>query len=368
MSEPNPGLMCTTAPATRVLAARRILKDQAAIRREIASLRPQVAGTLTGPPICRVIGTTPEGEYDVELAFPITGDAHLAGFDAKTLPAMPSVSYTHTGPLRGESEESTFPEAWGKMIAFIRERKLLLGDDPSRYVYHEGRETHGEDSARYVTELLIPYHLPVWLAALEQGVHQAAGPDAALKVMEGSAGLAEALDGDRAARWVQAATARLDEAVPDELVRARILNACAHHYLIPSAERLQKAYEEVGGDLRKLVAKINGDEILGGKYWIEESSPEPLLWIERAPARKEAYEQATDPAEKRYQACFCPLVRDAIRSGEKVSRTFCHCSAGWYVQEWEPILGERPRVKLVRTMLEGADSCLFAVHIPEGLL
>jgi hypothetical protein len=90
--------------------------------------------------------------------------------------------------------------------------------------------------------------------------------------------------------------------------------------------------------------------------------------IERKPARPEAYAQATDPAEKRYEACFCPLVRDAIRKGEPVSRTFCHCSGGWYVQEWEVIFGQPPRVSLVRTMLDGADSCLFAVHIPEGFL
>ncbi len=368
MSDTNPGLTYKTAPEQRVLAARRILKDQAAIRREIAALRSQISGTLAGAPVCRLIAATPEGEYDVELAFPIAGAARLEGFADATLPAMPSLSYTHTGPLRGESEDSTFPEAWGKMVAFVREQKLLLGDDPSRYVYHEGPETHGDDSDRYVTELLIPYHLPVWLAAFERGVRGAAGPDAAHRVMAGSEGLAEALDGDRASRWVQAAIGRLDEAVPDEQTRAHILNACAHHYLIPSAERLRNAYEEVGRDFRRLVAKITDDEILGGKYWIEESTPEALLMIERRPARPEAYEQATDPAEKRYQACFCPLVREAIRRGEQVSRTFCHCSGGWYVQEWETIFGESPRVTLVRTMLEGADSCLFAVHVPERFL
>ncbi len=364
MTQPNPEFTVKTAPEQRVLAARRVLKDQAAIRREITSLRPEGSG----PPIARLIAATPEGEYDVELAFPVPHGTRMEGFEETVYPAMPSLSYTHTGPLRGESEESTFPEAWGQLIAFVRERKLLLGDDPSRYVYIEGPETHGEDASRYVTELLIPYHFPVWLAALEQGVRQLAGADAAARVMEGSEGLAEALDGDRAARWVQAAVSRLDEAVPDGLTRASILNACAHHYLIGSAERLQRANEEVKGDLRALVAKITDDELLGGKYWIEESSPDPLLMIERRPARMEAYEQATDPAEKRYQACFCPLVRDAIRKGETVSRTFCHCSGGWYVQEWEPILGEKPRVTLVRTMLEGADSCLFAVHIPPGRL
>jgi len=32
------------------------------------------------------------------------------------------------------------------------------------------------------------------------------------------------------------------------------------------------------------------------------------------------------------------------------------------------VLGEKPEVGLVQTMLEGADSCIFAVKIPRGAL
>jgi len=114
--------------------------------------------------------------------------------------------------------------------------------------------------------------------------------------------------------------------------------------------------------------KISEEPLLGSTYWIDESGDDPVLYIKRRPARMEAYEKATDPAEKRYHACFCPLVRDAIREGKPVSRTFCHCSGGWYVQEWEIVFGEKPEVELVETMLEGSDACLFAVKIPSGML
>jgi hypothetical protein len=131
---------------------------------------------------------------------------------------------------------------------------------------------------------------------------------------------------------------------------------------------VEAAFKEVGGDLRKLVEKVTNDKLLGSKYWIDESGPQPLLMILRRPARPEEYEKATTPAEKRYEACFCPLVRDAIREGREISRTFCHCSGGWYAQEWAIVFGETPEVRLVETMLEGKDACLFAVVIPDGWL
>ena len=277
-------------------------------------------------------------------------------------------SITHVGPLEGGPDGTNLKDTLDRLARFIRDRALLAGDDPERFIYHEGFETHAERREAYVTEFQCSYHLPIWLAALERGAARLAGPKAAQRVMAGSEGLAEALDGARAAAWVRAAMKRLDEEVAEEKDRACIMNACAHHYIVQSGMLLEEAFHSVGGDLRKLIEKINAETLLGGKYWIDETGPEPLLYIERRPARQEAYDRASDPAEKRYQACFCPLVRDAIRKGEKVSRTFCHCSGGWYVQEWKIIFGGKPKVRLVQTMLEGADACRFAVLIPPGKL
>jgi hypothetical protein len=186
--------------------------------------------------------------------------------------------------------------------------------------------------------------------------------------MAGSEGLAEALDGPRAVAWIPGAMERLDREVTDERARACIMNGCAHHYIVQSGMIVEAAFKEVGKDLRSLVAKITSEKLLGSKYWIDESGPQPLLMILRRPARQEEYEKAVTPAEKRYEACFCPLVRDAIREGREISRTFCHCSGGWYAQEWAIVFGETPEVRLVETMLEGKDACLFAVVIPDGWL
>jgi hypothetical protein len=352
----------------KVLAVRDRLSGQEEISEAIATLRPAVADVLSGPPICLELGFPRNGKIDVELAFPVREFVPREGFVAETLPALPIFSITHIGPLEGGPDGTNLRDTEAKLVQFIRDRALLAGDDPERFIYHEGFEIHGENTEAYVTEIQASYHLPIWLAALEEGTARLAGPAAARRVMAGSQGLAEALDGRRAAAWVHGALERLDREVGDEGDRASIMNACAHHYIVQSGILLTEAFDAVGRDLRRLIEKINAEPFLGSKYWIDETGPEPLLVIERRPARQEAYDRATDPAEKRYQACFCPLVRDAIRKGEKVSRTFCHCSGGWYVQEWELIFGEKPEVRLLETMLEGADACRFAVVIPPGKL
>ncbi len=352
----------------RVLAVRRSLADQTEVAKGLAGLLPSVRDVLIGPPMALQLGFPRDGVVDFELAFPIEESAEVEGFTAKPLPEIPVFSFTHEGPLTGGPGGTNLADTWAGFVEFIRSTGVLVGDDPQRFIYHDGLDSIGTENERVVLEIQYSYQMPIWLDAFRKGVSACVGADAAERILAGSAGLVEALDGKLAAEWVHGAVERLDREVASERDRACILNACAHHHIVQSGEVLKQAWDDSGHDLRALVKRITEETLLGGKYSIDESGDEPLLMIERRPARLEAYEQATDPVEKRYHACFCPLVRDAIREGKPVSRTFCHCSGGWYVQEWEIVFGEKPTVDLVETMLEGADACLFAVHIPPGFL
>jgi len=361
-------IACKTVESIHVLVTRRVLTGQAEVVQELAALLPTFSDLLIGPPMAMAMGFPRDGKTDYDLAFPVSSGTEMEGFEAKELPSLPMFSVTHRGPLQDADEGENLADTWEGFVEFIRKTGVLLGDDPQRFIYHEGLDSVGSGQERFVLEVQYAYHLPMWLEAFEQGVRNSLSEDRAAHVLEGVEELAAAYDGSQAAEWVQAAVEKLDQEVPDERSRACILNGCAHHYIVQSAEILKQAWEASGHNLRKLVAKLTDESLLGGRYWLDESGSEPLLYIERRPARLDAYEQATDPREKRYQACFCPLVRDAIREGKHVSRTFCHCSGGWYVQEWEVVFGEKPRVDLVKTMLEGADACLFTVSIPPGFL
>ncbi len=351
-----------------VLTVRRSLADQSEVARELAELLPSVSDVLTGPPMALRLGFPKDGVADFELAFPVNETIEREGFVCKELPALPVFSIRHEGALKDGPEGTNLADTWKGFAEFVGEESILVGDDPVRFLYHDGLDTVGTDDERFVLEVQYAYHMPMWLDALREGVSSCVDAEAAGRVMAGSDGLAEMFDGRRAAEWVQGAVERLDHEIPDERARACILNACAHHYIVQSGELLKAAWDEVDHDLRKLVKKITDEPFLGSKYWLDESGDEPLLYIQRRPARQEAYDQATVPVEKRYHVCFCPLVREAIHDGKQVSRTFCHCSGGWYVQEWEIVFGVKPQVDLVETMLEGADACLFAVRIPAGFL
>ncbi len=355
-------------PSLHVLTTRRSLATKEETAGVLAEILPQLADIVTGSPMALQLGFPRDGKIEFELAFPVGEGIERDGFTHKTLPGLSVLSFVHDGSLTGGDEGGNFADSWKRFVEFVFEKQILVGDDPSRYVYHSGLDSVGTADECVRLEVLYSYHLPMWLEAFNEGLSQCAPSDVAERILAGSDGLADALDGRQAAEWVQAAIGRLDDEIADERTLACILNGCAHHYIVQSGEILRAAWEDSGHDLRKLAERITSEALLGSSYRIDESGDEPLLIIERRPARKEAYDQATDPAEKRYHACFCPLVRDAIREGKRVSRTFCHCSGGWYVQEWENVFGEKPEVRLLETMLDGADSCVFAVKIPAGYL
>jgi len=351
-----------------VLTVRRTLADQSEVARAIAELLPRVADVLDGPPMALRTGFPKDGVAPFDLAFPVDPSIEREGFVAKTLPQIPVFSIVHEGVLKDGSDGTNLADTWQAFIDFLGGKNLLIGDDPTRFIYHDGVETVGTEDEHVRLEVQLSYHWPMWFDAFREGIAGCLSPDAAERVLAGSEGLKESLDGSRAAEWAQAAVGRLDGEATDERTRACILNGCAHHYIVQSAELMQAAWDDVGHDLRTLMKKMTDEPFLGGQYRLDESGDEPRILIQRRPARMEAYEKATDPAEKRYQACFCPLVRDAIRAGKEVSRTFCHCSSGWYVQEWEIVFGVKPEIELVETMLEGADACVFAVKVPPGFL
>jgi hypothetical protein len=363
----NPVVVRAVAPLF-VLAVRCRLSGQGEILGRICELEESVGSDLAGPPMALRLGFPREGKLDVDLAFPVAEGTQKHGFDARLLPPLSMFSITHDGAVEGGVEGTNLADTRLRLIEFMRGRGVLVGDDPERFIYHRRPSSADALAQRHTIEIQYPYHLPVWLDALAAGTARVAGGDAARRVMAGSEELAESLDGHRVADWVPDAMDRFDQEVPSECDRAAILNACAHHYIEQSGIVLRDAWLNSGRSLRRLVERISAEPVLGSRYWIDETGSQPLLCIERRPARPDAYAKATHPLEKRYQACFCPLVRDAIRDGRRVSRSFCHCSGGWYAQEWEIVFGVRPEVRLLESMLEGADACVFGVVIPEGWL
>jgi len=349
MTRSDIDLKVVRVPEMIVAGVRGFVKDEDEIQARIRKLRETVGDAAVGPPVCLYLDRDEDKGYDVQVALPVPSGATFEGLDTWTLPGDVMLSTVHVGPHRSGSELPGIADAVRRVWTEICvPNRILIGDNPRRSVYREGPELHGEASNAYVTEIQLSYHFPVWVEALRSGVATCAGEETSAHVVAGGEDLFEVFDADRIRAWVREAMRRLDEAVPDERARACLMTGCAHRHPIPPLESLKRAYEEAGS-LEAFLARIESDKTLyPPRIWREPGRPS-VLYLERT-------------------TCFCSMVKDAILKGEEISPTFCNCSAGWFVQVWEFILGQTLRVDVVEDVLHGADRCIFAIHLPPELL
>jgi effector-binding domain-containing protein len=353
-----------------VITTRCFVADQREIQRAIAALRDRAGDAVDGAPICLFLGRDPNRGYEVEIALPVEENVTIDGLELATLPGDHVLWAVHRGPHTKSDAAAGLRETAERMWGFISERHLLAGDNPTRYIYLEGPETHGEQSDRYVTEIQVSYHFPLWIESLERGLSELVNVETAAAVTAGADAVRHDFDAEKLRMWVLGALDRLDESVPCNRTRACVLNGCAHRYPKSQLLRMRAAYEEEG-DIRAFIERLNRDDSLfPSRVFRKDGEPKHIVYIEKIipPWNREAYDRATDPAEKRYYGCFCSLVKEVVRTGERLSPSFCNCSAGWFVQMWEAILDLSPiRVDVVRSILRGDDRCVFAIHLPEEL-
>ncbi|OGS44451.1 MAG: hypothetical protein A3K76_03575 [Euryarchaeota archaeon RBG_13_57_23] len=75
-----------------------------------------------------------------------------------------------------------------------------------------------------------------------------------------------------------------------------------------------------------------------------------------------------DPTMRRYYYCHCPLARESILSGLKISQDFCYCSAGYEKRPYEVAFGEPVETEVLQSVLWGDPVCRFAMRIPKKYL
>jgi len=89
-----------------------------------------------------------------------------------------------------------------------------------------------------------------------------------------------------------------------------------------------------------------------------------ILYLTKIPYDPDAYLKETDPIKKRYLTCHCPFAREAILKGEpKISKNWCHCSAGFEKFHFETIMDKTLEVDVLESVLNGDDRCRFAIHL-----
>lgn len=91
------------------------------------------------------------------------------------------------------------------------------------------------------------------------------------------------------------------------------------------------------------------------------------LYTTKIPYDPAQYLAETDETRRRYYACHCPFVREAILRGEpNISSNWCYCSGGFVKHPYEVILGRELRVELLQSALKGDPVCRFAIHLDSA--
>lgn len=89
------------------------------------------------------------------------------------------------------------------------------------------------------------------------------------------------------------------------------------------------------------------------------------IYFSKVPYNFPRYLHESDPVLKRYYACHCPLVREAILLGEPVSDDVCACSLG-YASHSLAGLGLDLRGEVLESAVRGDPRCRFVFYQPPA--
>jgi hypothetical protein len=67
---------------------------------------------------------------------------------------------------------------------------------------------------------------------------------------------------------------------------------------------------------------------------------------------------------KRYYACHCPLVREAILQDQPVSSEVCDCSLG-HASHYLAGLDQELRGEVLESAVKGDTRCRFVFYLPD---
>jgi hypothetical protein len=88
------------------------------------------------------------------------------------------------------------------------------------------------------------------------------------------------------------------------------------------------------------------------------------IYITKVPYNAIRYLHETDPKMKRYYACHCPLVREAILQDQPVSPDVCECSLG-HASHYLAGLDQELKGEVLESAVKGDTRCRFVFYLPN---
>ena len=222
-----------------------------------------------------------------------------------------------------------------------------------------------------------------WLAKFAGCLDAIVGEGTRQEVMRGSDNLSARSSRRDVITWTRTAMERLD-AMVDEEKRKAIMTGCACQYPKSALREMRETYaatqdvdlvhqmlqDQFESFLRDSLNLDDAmiDEIVGRGWGSAGIKSDHTIIATKIPKSGElvAYMQETDPGRKRQYYCHCPRVREALKTSDMISPTYCYCGAGFYKGIWEEILQQPVGVEVLETVLVGGEICQIAIHLPLG--
>jgi hypothetical protein len=220
-----------------------------------------------------------------------------------------------------------------------------------------------------------------WIEKFSQCLEQNVAEEIHAAVMQGSEELSEDSDRQDVAEWTKTAMDELSSLV-DEETQKNIMTSCACQYPKSDLQDIRKKYTEtqdldaVHSMLQQRFEKFLCDSleldnamvteiinrgwglagVIDGDTIIATKIPKSGFLVE--------YMNESDSQKKRQYYCHCPRVRDILKYGQTLQKTYCYCGAGFYKGIWEEIIQQPVEVEVLESVLDGGEVCKIAIHLP----
>jgi len=290
-------------------------------------------------------GVYSEGGKEIDICFPISKIPEKEDIKTKYLEEVEVLSISHNGSYDSLNESAQ------KLFNYLHTYGVL-GTSWIRLVYHKYDLKSPHDN-----EIEIQAILHKWDDRLARNLDRVLGEIVRKEVMKGrekNFTIESTLD--EKVQWIKDVLIRLDN-LANDYQKYDILSCCAHEFSQKRIDKLKTIYENTG-DVDEVLKEMDKDFA-----WYEGQKREGnLIFVQKIPYNREDYAKATNLNEKKRNYCHCSLVRNYLN--KNISPTFCNCSAGWYRQYWEGILGKPVHIKLLKSLVKGDDVCEFEISIP----
>lgn len=294
--------------------------------------------------------TKVEEGQDVEACYQVTEPVETENVKSRTFQATEVLSYTHKGP-----RESALDNA-RKILVGLWER----GVRSSLYrceVYHFWDKDNPQSNELEIQ--IVPHN---WIRLFADGLDRVnLGEKAKREILDGYEKITHFTSLEERVKWVRGALIKLKDISTEDQTREAI-SGCGQKFPDENIAILKAIYEEHG--LEYLVNRMITDPL----HMAAPVRDGNLLYFTKAPANKKGYDEAETWEEKRPQACWVALAKQAMLKGLELPPIFCYTSARWFKRLWENILDQPVLVEMARSALNGDRDCTFVVHLPQNKL